>query len=293
MSTITCSDLTSYARVQARNVNGTQSDATLLQAVNSAVSWVATSKFWERYKTHGEIELQEPYTTGTVTTADTDTTVILVGGTWPTWAASAKILLSGKIYRGATRTSASDLELTTAWKGTGLSAVAYTLFRDEYTLPTNCLKFGRFFPGMGWGWGGDPSSFEQVLEAQHGFSYGQKYPGCWCVHGTGDSDKIMMHPWPNTSNQLPFWYYRKPAAMTTGADIADVDPLHRELLERSIDYQVALRFETCVAGDPEKCLRRLLESFRRFSTNDKAPLNPAGPLASYRLTGPLDPRLTA
>lgn len=279
-STILCSDLTAYARVQARNVVGSQSDTVLLQAVNNAIAWVATSHLWERYKTHGEISLQAPYTTGTVTTVEDDATVTLATGSWPTWAAYGKLLISGKLYRIASRTSTSEVELTTAWKGTGVTAATYQLVRDEYTLPTDCLKFGRFYPGMAWGYGGNPSAMEMVLEAQHNYSYGLKYPEMWCIHGSGNSDKLMLYPWPTASNNLPFWYYRKPALLTAGGDTADFDALHLELLQRSIDYQIAIRYESCVAGDPEKCMRRLLEALARFANNDKTPTNPTGPLGS-------------
>jgi hypothetical protein len=276
-STILCSDLTAYARVQARNVTGAQSDTVLLQAVNNAIAWIATAKLWERYKTHGEISLQAPYETGTVTTADGDTTVVLTTGTWPSWAASGKLLIEGKVYRAATRTSNSDLELTTAWKGTAVSGASYALFRDEYSLPSDCLKFGRFYPGQGWGWGGDACAMEALLEAQHCYTVAQKYPSLWCVHGSGNSDKLMLFPYPNASGQLPFWYFRKPALLTAGGDTADVDVLHLELVQRSIDYQIAIRYESCVAGDPERCMRRLLEAFQRFANNDKSPVNPTGP----------------
>lgn len=279
-SSVLTSDLTSYARVQARNVTGAQSDAVLLQAVNSAIAWIATAKFWERYKTHGEISLQGSYTTGTIAIAASSTTVTLTTGTWPSWAASGKLLISGKLYRIASRTSNSVVVLTTAWATDALTASTYTLIRDEYLLPTDCLKFGRFYPGMGWGSGGDPAAMEQVLEAQHSFTYGQKYPAMWCVHGSGNSDKLMLYPFPNVSNQLPFWYYRKPAILVAGGDTADVDVLQLELIHRSIDYQIAIRYESCVAGAPEVCMRRLQEAFSRFAANDKASLNPTGPIGS-------------
>ncbi len=217
--------------------------------------------------------------------------MVLATGTWPTWAASGKVIISGKMYRAATRTSGSDLELTTAWKGTAVAAVTYRLVRDEYTLPTDCLKFGRFYPGASWGWGGDPCAMEKLLEAQHCYTYGEAYPSMWCTHGSGNSDKLMLFPYPTTSAQLPFWYYRKPALLTSGGDTADVDALHLELIQRSIDYQIAIRYETCVAGDPEKCMRRLLEAMSRFASNDKAPVNPSGPggggggTGRMRLTG--------
>lgn len=279
-SGILCSDLTAYAKVQARNVTGSLADTVALQAVNNAVAWVATAKFWEYYKTYGDFTLREPYSTGTLTLTNASTTCTLAAGTWPTWAASGKLKISGKVYRIASRTSGSVVELVTAWAEDTESGTAFTLFQDEYSLPADCLKFGRPFAGQGWGPTGDASSFEAVLEAQNAMTYGMKYPAMWAVHGSGGTSKLITHPFPSASEdvQLAFWYYRKPAAMTTGSDTADVDPLHLELFQRSIDYQIAIRYETCVAGDPEKCMKRLIEAFGRFSQNDKAPMNPNGPL---------------
>lgn len=289
-SGILCSDLTSYARVQARNVTGTQSDTVLLQAVNNAVAWVATARFWERYKTHGELSLQEPYATGTIAIANASTTVTLTTGTWPSWAASGKLLISGKLYRIASRSSNNVVLLTTAWADDALTASTYTLIRDEYPLPADCLKFGRFYPGQAWGDGGSPASLEYVLQAQNDFTYSQKYPSMYAVHGSGNSDKLILYPHPNDSQQLPFWYYRKPATLTTGTDTVDADALHLELIHRSIDYQIAIRYESCVAGDPERCMRRLLEVFNRLAGSDKAPMNPVGPIGAY--PGPIRPRLS-
>lgn len=289
-STILCSDLTAYARVQARNVAGTASNTVLLQAVNNALSWVATAKLWERYKTHGTLLLQATYATGTIALVNASTTVTLTTGTWPTWAASGKLKIGSKVYRIATRSSGSVVLLASAWQAASSATETYTIFQDEYTLPTDCLKFGRFFPGMGWGDGGDAAALEAVLEAQSSFTYGLSYPSMWAVLGSGNVDKIILYPYPSAANQLPFWYYRKPAALVNGSDTADVDSLHLELLQRAIDYQIAIRYETCVAGNPEQCLKRLREAFDRFSTNDKAPVNPTGPLGGRRQQ--IYPRLT-
>lgn len=276
------SDLTSYARVQARNVSGTQSDAVLQQAVNNAIAWVATSKFWEYYKTYGDFTLRAPYTTGTLTMTNASTTCTLATGTWPSWAASGKLKVGNKVYRIASRTSNSIVVLATAWAESTQSSLTYTLFQDEYALPTDCLKFGRPFAGQGWGWTGDASSMEAVLEAQNAFTFGLKYPSMFAVHGSGGTSKLLIAPYPSGSSdeQLAFWYYRKPALLSTGSDTADVDPLHLELFQRSIDYQVAIRYESCVAGSPETCMSRLTECFKRFAHNDKAPMNNQGPLSS-------------
>ncbi len=279
-STILCSDLTAYAKVQARNSSGTLADTVVLQAVNNAVGWVASAKFWEYYKTYGDFTIREPYSTGTLTLTNGITGIVLAAGSFPTWAALGKLKIGNKVYRIATRTNSAMVDLATAWAEDTESGTSYVLFQDEYPLPTDCLKFGRPFGGQGWGITGEASSFEAVLEAQNGMTFGMKYPGMWAVHGSGGLSKLIMYPYPSDSEdlQLAFWYYRKPAAMINGSDVADVDPLYLELLQRSIDYQIAIRYETCVAGDPEKCMNRLKEAFNRFSVNDKGPMNPNGPL---------------
>ncbi len=283
--------LTAYAKAQARDATGTKGDTAIQQVVNDAISWVATAKFWEFYKTYGDIALNGRYSTGTIAIASGATTCTLTTGTWPTWAASGKLSIAGKIYRIATRTSGSAIEVATAWQAAALTASTYVIFQDEYSLPSDCLKFGRPLPGQNWGWGGDASSFGDVLEAQNSFNYSQTYPGKWAVHGSGGTAKVIGWPHPSTDNLWAFWYYRKPAALANANDTADVDNLHLELLHRAIDYQVAIRFESCVAGDAEKCAARMFEAFKRAASNDKGPMNPSGPLNSYRSSVPADPRL--
>lgn len=288
------SDLLSYARVQSRNVSGSQSDTVLQQVVNNALSWIATAKMWEFYKTYADFTLREPYSTGTIALTNASTTVTLTTGTWPSWAALGKLKIGNKVYRIASRTSNAVVVLATAWAEDNESGTSYVLFQDEYPLATDCLKFGRLFPGTGWGWGGESSSFEQVLEAQNTQILGEAYPRLWATHGSGGTAKLLMWPYPSSSEdvQCGYWYYRKPALLASGADAADVDPLWQELLHRSIDYQVAIRYESGVAGTADMCYKRLMECLARFAVNDKAPANSSGPMGSYRSHGPLDPRLS-
>ncbi len=293
-SSILNSDLLAYARVQARDAAGTEADTVLQQCVNSALWWISTAKFWNYYKTYGDFTFREPYITGTLALTPGSTTCTLTTGIWPTWAASGKLRIGSKVYRIASRTSNAVVVLATAWAEDAETAATYTLFQDEYTLASDLLKFGRLFPGQSWGNAGDGSSFEEVLRAQNSQVLGQAYPTMWAVHASGGTAKLLVWPYPSSSEDVlcGYWYYRRPAALAVAGDTADVDPLWLELIHRSIDYQVAVRYESCVAGDPEKCRARLLECFARMSVNDKGPMNAGGPLGSQRLNGPLNPRLS-
>lgn len=292
-SSILNSDLTAYCRTQARNMSGSLADTVQQQIVNNAIGWVATAKFWNYYKTYGDFTFREPYSTGTIALTAGSTTCTLTTGTWPTWAASGKLKINSKVYRIASRTSGSVVVLATAWAEDAETAASYVLFQDEYALPSDCLKFGELFPGPAWGWGGQLSSFEEVLRAQNTQIIGETYPRIVGVHGSGATAKLLMWPYPSPSEdtECGFWYYRKPAALVSAGDIADVDPLWIELLHRSIDYQLAPRYESGVAGRSDPCYKQLMECFARFAANDKGPMNPTGPMGSWKNTGPLDPRL--
>lgn len=74
--------------------------------------------------------LNGPYTTGTI--AISGTTVTLSGGTWPTWAASADLIVGGTAYQIASRDS--DTQLTIGTSATVAAGTAYSLNRYVYAL---------------------------------------------------------------------------------------------------------------------------------------------------------------
>jgi len=278
---LTASDLWAYARRMVRNANGTQADTEIKQAVNDALDMIAQERLWPRYKTHGELSLAGEYSTGTIAIVQASTNVTLTGGTWPTAAASFKLLIDGKVYRIASRTSGTVLVLTTAWADASITGESYVLFRDEYTLPSDCMRMGRLLPGTGWAASPEPVGFEQILEFQNASATGQKYPSCWAIHGSGASDKILLYPYPSDPNHLAFWYYRKPAALTASVDEGDWDPQHINLLRRAIDYQMAIRYETCVAGNPEVCYSRYQVALSKATSNDKTAVRQTSPLSGF------------
>ena len=85
------------------------------------------------------LSINAPYTTGTI--AATNGVVTLSVGTWPTWAASGMIEISGTDYSVATRTSGSQLVLDDTISASDVDAsTAYNLHQDDYDLPDD---FGR------------------------------------------------------------------------------------------------------------------------------------------------------
>lgn len=264
-ASLSLGELMAYARRQAHDRVGTKSDADIKSAINDALSMCAKQQHrFSWLKTDGVVAFSGYYSTGTITISGT--TVTLTGGTWPSWAASGKLQLNGKFYRITTRTSATVLVLTDTYSDTpAITAAGYVIFRDEYTLPSNCLKFSQIIPGEQWGWGAVPVPFETLRQFQGNLLTSQSFPACFAVF----SNKVAVWPYPDLDREYPIIYYRMPATLVNTTDVADWDPLHLEVLQRAIDYQLAIRFGDVVAGTAEACEKRFTTSNARAIDYDK------------------------
>ncbi len=269
-SGLTASDLWAYARRMARNRTGSQADLEIKQGVNDALDMVSQEAEWPWLLTdRGTFSLQAFYDTGTVAVAVGSTTMTLTTGTWPSWAASGKLKIAGKTYFISTRTSGSVIELATAWKAAALTATSFILFRDEYPLASDLMKFGRIHPGETWAWGGDPCGFDTFLDLQNDHNFALDYPACWTIAGS----KIRMWPYPGLDNLVNYSYYKKPAALANSTDEADWDPCHVLLLRLAINYQMALRYEDCVTGDAKTCLANYQIQLAKSKPMNKNPMS--------------------
>jgi hypothetical protein len=263
----TFAEAKAYARGQAHDAVGAKADRDIAAAVNGAVAMIARDRQWTWYQTLGEVSMVAPYSTGTIALVAGDATVTLTTGTWPSWAAYGKILYDGKWLRIASRTSDTEVELTAVWGGAAATAQTYVLYRDEYSLPTDCGRFGRLYPGTSWVWGGEPSSLEDVLAAYNGYSGSQTYPQMWALF----KDKIIVWPYPSTAVQVNLLYYRLPAVVTIDATTMDWDPQQLDLLECAINHQLTKYFGTVVAGDAGTTRAMYQDALARAVKNEKVP----------------------
>lgn len=257
-----------YGRRQARDAVGSKADTEIAGACNDAVQMLAAERVWSWYETHGSLSLQAPYTTGTITLTAGDATVTLAGGTWPTWAASGKILYGGQWLRIATRTDNTTVELATAWAEATVAGASFILYRDEYALPTDCGRFGQLYPGAGWLWGGEPVGFRDILKAYTAYSSSsQTFPRMWALY----KDKIIVWPYPSETVLVNLSYYRVPVEMTADGDTVDWDSNQREVLNRAIDYQISIRFGQSVAGDVNATRSEYQVALNRAVKNERVP----------------------
>ncbi len=266
-STIVASGLWSYARQQSGDQTGALADTKVKRSVNSAQDMVAKdtlSNWWLRrayLSLNGFQSFNATFTHGS-------TTVVLVTGSWPTWAISPARLNVGTsmIMDISSRTNATTIELTAAWYGvTGdYSAV---LFQDTYALPINMYQFGRVLPGQRWGWGGDPVTAEVVWERQNAAAFGQQGPGYFAIY----NGNVILGPYPATTLNTLFTFHARPVPLVNAGDIADIDPAQIALLYRAIDCQVAVEFGQAVAGDAPACMMAYKEEKARSANTDRSP----------------------
>jgi hypothetical protein len=260
-------ELKSYARRQARDPVGAKADTLIQAAVNDALAMIARERQWAWYQSHGAVTLQAPYDTGTITLTNGSANVTLATGTWPSWAASGKILYDGKWMRIASRTSDSVIVLQTAWAEDTIAGASYVLYRDEYTLPTDCGRFGKLYPGSGWVYGGEPVGFDDILQAYNGYSGGQQYPSMWALY----KDQIIVWPYPSDNTTINLMYYRLPPVLSLDATVADWDTMQNELLYRAIDYQLSITMGTVMSGDPGTTRALYKDALDRAVKSEKVP----------------------
>ncbi len=267
---LTASDLWAYARRMARNRVGTQADTEIKQLVNDALDMVSMEREWPFLLTdRGTFSLDAAYSTGTLAISNGSTTCTLTTGTFPTWAASGKLKIAGKTYFIASRTSGSVVVLSTAWKEASITASTYVIFRDEYALASDLMKFGSLHPGETWNWGADPIGLDEFLTIQNDHNYADTTGRFFTIAGS----KIKLWPYPSSNILVNYSYYKKPAALTTSSDEADWDPQHVLLLRRAIDYQCSLRYEGCVAGTTVETRTSYELALAKAKAFDKGPMH--------------------
>lgn len=264
---LSAAQLWAYARRQAMDLTGTKADAIIKGAVNDALDMVSCQRLWPHLLRRAYLTLHGNYSTGTITITNGSSNVVLTTGTWPSWAANGKILVSGQILDVYTRTNDSTVTLDAAWGAATITDASYVLYQNEYDLPDDMWRFHAPLPGQRWGWGSAPVSPMEVLAAENAAVYGQQFPSIHAVVNGG----IMVFPYPTADAVLAYTYYARPARLSVDTDIADWDPVHLEALKRAIDYQLACQVGKIVAGDKDSTKASFDECLARMSSQDKQP----------------------
>jgi hypothetical protein len=97
---------------------------------------------WFYYFQRGRINTSAPQTTGTVTYVSATRQLTLTGATWPSWVTFGVVVIQNITYDVDTSVSSTVVTLSTnACPNADIStATQYTLYRDTYPLPADCLQ---------------------------------------------------------------------------------------------------------------------------------------------------------
>lgn len=234
-STILVSRLMGYCRRRIGDHSGTKADIEILEIINEAAEMVAMECYWDFYLTKGSIATQPPYSTGTVTATNGSTTVTLSGGTWPSYAASCDILINGVWAEVATRSSGTTILLADAW-GEPTVTTTFTLVQYRYALPASCAKIDDTQLGQRYPFNGRFTSAKRIEFLKDQSPTGLDSPVYWSI----EKNFMVLWPYPTTTRQINFLYFRKPVEVTA-SDTLDWDAQQVGLLRRAIDYVAVLR----------------------------------------------------
>jgi hypothetical protein len=87
----------------------------------------------------GRIQTEANYRTGTVAVTAAGTTVTLSGGTWDNTWTNRRVRISGRTeFYEIASIAYPNLTLASAWQGNTASGLSYEMYRDIYTLPSDC-----------------------------------------------------------------------------------------------------------------------------------------------------------
>lgn len=272
-SSITASELWSYARRMAHNKSGTQADTRIKNAVNDALDMLAMEKEWDFYIRRGFVQLQASYSTGTLTLTNGATSCVLTGGTFPSWAAEGRLYISNfPVLDVASRTDDTNLVLSAAFGGAD-GDYSYTLFQDNYSLPANIFQFLGVMNGQLWPYGAEPVTIQKLWMIQNEWA-NLTQKGAWAYAIANG----RMHIWPGSSEDtsIAYIYRARPTPLVSSDDIADVDSSWISTLRHAICYHVAIQFGDCVAGEADACYKMYQASLAKLIGNDKSPARIGG-----------------
>lgn len=266
---LSAGQLWAYARRMAVDLTGSKADTIIKGAVNDALDMVSSEQSWPWLLRSSTLDLRGYYSTGTITITNGSANIVLSGGTWPSWAASGKIQVSGQVIDIATRTDGTTLTMADAWVPATITAASYILYQNEYDLPDDLWSFHLPLPGQRWGWGGEPRPPADILLAENAAVYGQQFPG---VHAIANG-QFQCWPYPTQDVRLRYTYYARPARLAVDTDIADWEPTHVEVLKRAIDYQLARQLGRVTSGDAATTLQAYREALGRILVKNREPVS--------------------
>lgn len=187
------------------------------EAVVSAYDAVCFRHRWDYYKKEYRIQINAPYSTGTIaydhTGGASERMVTLTTGTWPSWAQYGRLRISNLIHDVATRESDTVLTLDSIVNpGADIaSGTSYEIYRSVYPLPEDFLGLGAIeMESSQWmTWYISP---DEWLRRER-FIRSSGSPVCWTIMQNPDKTTdfaVFLDPPPDSAQPFSFIYRRRP-----------------------------------------------------------------------------------
>ena len=186
------------------------------RAAANGLRQLATAGNWFYYYQRGRLLTNGQYTTGTVAYTQSNYSVTLTGGSFPSWALYGCIQIQNIVYQVAGNPDPQTLVLAACSNpGADLAAgQSFTLYRDTYPLPADCQAIDRMIlEGYAFSlWYEHPDIW---LERQRIYR-GPAVPRVYTVRGEPHYFGVMavsFFPPPDAAYPFDFIYKRLPRPM--------------------------------------------------------------------------------
>jgi hypothetical protein len=191
------------------------------------INEVCPQKRWWWLKKNDNIATVADYTTGTVTIAEGSPTIAGSGTTFTSGMENRKVKFAGyeEIYQILTFGSSIELTLyDNLTKSGGLSAVTYSIYQDEYELPTDCWEVCDIYNDHI----GKPMkelTNQAFRELQQAYPTYTGAPSVYTLYGfvnptpsATSPRSIQVWPVPDEAYMMRLTYTRRPSALENTTD---------------------------------------------------------------------------
>lgn len=197
------------------DMTDTKGQRVLMRATNDATRFAAEMWPMEYFFDRGRINTSEWQDTGTVAITKGAATVTLsAAASFASTDVGKMIRIAGADYdceMGTyTGTHTMSFVSTDVWNNTTQTAATYALYKDRYTLPTNCAKFGRLLDSnLDWGFAYLPS-YQDWLEYKTMHPHDKGHPAVIA----SDAQYLYMWPPADERTSVDFWFTRVPTEVS-------------------------------------------------------------------------------
>lgn len=235
-----------------------------IHAVKQVLDFIRGNYHWSFWETEGNITLTAAYSTGTVSINQGDTAITGSGTTWTAAMTGSKIRIGTNEDYTFTRTAAGTGTISPAYAGASVTAAAYTIYDDTYSLASDCdtvidvvdVTNKRVLEKMG-----------SYAGKRAGNRLSQTYTYQDAVYAfgrdtSGNAQITFLGP-PMSVTLIRYWYYRKPTPPSTPSSTLDFPSSMDETFIQGVYAQILRQNKQPNADQEQAVFERLLMQRRK------------------------------